>query len=323
MEYDQWEIEGYYFHEPNTLDPDHYYYKVSSPGALPEDELSDEETSPSQVWQGGIFVGDTPTPTASLTCTPTPTPKVPWRIVVPGATPRIAASINAEGELYVDGMVVLCADMDNLPGPVVHKTLDSEGQTVAAVYYNSAEDRYDLALKGIVHEGGTSPEPTPKYMKVVSGATVVASLTEGGLIDGDLFLKSNDSRDSYVYPAPVEVFEAVDSDIYTTPWNDIDMVVQGKGYTVCIKGLRGEYLDRYTFERKKDAGGYETINPTVDPDPVEREGVRFNEPDSVPLGHYYYRVTVATPEPEGDVIQSDDEIDDPQETKVWGEASRW
>jgi len=52
LTYDQWEIEGYYFVEPNTLSAAHYYYKVSSPGASASDELTDEAGA--EVWRGGI-----------------------------------------------------------------------------------------------------------------------------------------------------------------------------------------------------------------------------------------------------------------------------
>jgi len=80
---------GLYFYEnvsPNpTLQMGQYYYKISSPGAGPLDELSDEypaAPTPSQAWQGGILVSSplpTPLPTSTPTETPTSLPPAVWQ----------------------------------------------------------------------------------------------------------------------------------------------------------------------------------------------------------------------------------------------------
>ena len=81
LNYDRWEIEGYYFIEPNTLSATHYYYKVSSPGASASAELTDEDGA--EVWRGGIVVA-TRTPTITATFTPTPTPTTEPKLVLSG-----------------------------------------------------------------------------------------------------------------------------------------------------------------------------------------------------------------------------------------------
>jgi len=296
MEYDQWEIEGYYFREPQTLDPDQYYYKVSSPGALPGDELSDEETSPSQVWQGGIFVGNTPTPTPSDTPTYTPTPWAIWKVLDGSPTPRMAAKIDSDGRLFVDGEVVQWADMENLPAGLLWRTLDGSENKMAAIYYNSTSGDYDLALEGQLRQNAETTEVPTAYWKGKANGLPVAVLGKGGIYDGDLVL-AGVLQAGELAPTPTTV-NTPSAVIQTTEYNlacwnanacDIDIHSVGDAFYVLIFEATegGEYIIHRGIGAIPD---WIPIAPALTRN-NEINGYHFEEPDTLPEGQYYYKVS--------------------------------
>ena len=299
MEYEGNEIQGYYFHEPDTLDPDQYYYKVSSPGALPEDELSDEETSPTQVWQGGIaLITPTPIPTN------TPTPKTLWRVI--DAAQTVAAKINAGGDLYVDGQIHQWADMASLSGTPLWSVADSRDEKVAAVYYNTTSTQYDLSIRGKLRTDLVNPI-VPNYRNHQADGAQVAALEKGGLNDGDLVLKGTVIGGQLApTPSPLSTPQSIwqAESVEADPTYDVDHVDEGNAYVVHWgSSLPNEH---YTIYRKQgEDGSYEKITPTP---AFESSGGYFHFGESSSMEPDYYSYLIAS---RGELDPASDEGSEP------------
>ena len=100
LNYDASPLGGFYFAQPNSLSPGHYYYKVAVQSSYQTDEDGAE------VWRGGIVVQtNTPTPSNTSTFTPTytPTPKAPFQSSVSIASSLDGPRSVCTGDINGDG----------------------------------------------------------------------------------------------------------------------------------------------------------------------------------------------------------------------------
>lgn len=90
-------------------------------------------------------------------------------------------------------------------------------------------------------------------------------------------------------PKPTAIFQNRWEEAYFDFSDDEDVVSEGQPFWVYIEGVPNS--PHYIIQRKKDAGSWETLSPTMSYTTDNVDKLYFSQSSSLPLGHYYYKVT--------------------------------